>query len=1248
MRERAVRSPGLVAWSLLATFGATAAAAGQPPLPRAAEGWTVERVIEAPAIVFPTAVVAAPDGTVYLGQDPMDMPGPPTSPIDSVVAIKGDKVTLFADKLWAVMGLEWVDGTLFVVHAPYLSALRDTDGDGKADQRVDLMTGLGPKLPGFDGLNDHVASGVRLGMDGFLYIAVGDKGIPKGVARDGTTIELSGGGVIRIRPDGTGLEVVSTGESNPRSVALGATDEIFTFGTGDDSKQWPNSLTHHIGGGHHGYPYQFLDRPDRCLPVMAGQVEGAGAQGICYNDDGLPPSYRGNLFFCDWGLQAVFRYTIERHLGTFRVTARTPLVTRGDLADFHPFALAVGPDGASFYLSDWAFSGWRADGPKTGRLFRVRYVGPDRPQPAARPPLDDPAPLLGKGLDHPALSARLAAQRALAGLGGREVTPLAEKLRTGAHVDGRLHALWALDAIGSPGARDAIRQALGDREAEVRLQAARSCGMRHDRAARPALEPMLADRAPAIRREAAIALGKIGDKAAAPALLAALGEPDPFVAWSVRHALRTLGAWEVDALTAALLDERRRDDALKLTDEAWAVPVVEALNRALERTRSAEVRARIVANLGGLYRTYPPWSGRWFGTNPLAGPSPQKTQAWNPDGMARVQQGLTTALGDASHVVRIEAIAGLVVVGRPAAAALRSALATETDPRNLVALAGGLGVLGDFLSAPELSALVQESGRPESVRAAALDALGRLRGPNALNARLTLVYDEKAPAWLIARALPSLGREGILPPNDLAGFLIHTKASIRTAALLALTSRKEVPGEVRAAILARLDDPYIEVRQAAMQAVAALRLREAVPMLLSAAQKDATRVEATLALAAMPEAQALPIYLAALRDRSPELRRAGESALLAILDAVRADLEKEARSGRYTGPSAEALERVLTRFRPVTEWTVIGPFPRTTARLFLGAPSIDLAMTHVGAEGRTVAWTPRRGDAATGRVALDDLKGAPGDTSRSGYDAGTSPDLAAFAFAEVVSDRDRPARLLVGSSGAVVVTINEEPVHDSRSLAGRPYAPDSDLVACTLKAGKNRVLIQTRQGIGAWAFSVQVSEPSNLAIATGKGRTTDPEALRAFALSHAGDPRSGEALFFDAGGLGCARCHSAGGRGTSTIGPDLSGLALRFDRAGIVRSVLEPSSRLATGYQPVVVATRDAKVLTGLIRTETDAFLELVDSEAKPTRVALADIVERRRADVSIMPKGQVESLSLVEFSDLITYLETLRTAPGK
>ena len=433
--------------------------AGEDPgkRPEVAKGWSIELVAEAPRILYPTAIVAAPDGTLYLGSDPMDMPGPPTSPIDSVLAIRGGRITTFADKLCSVMGLEWIDGTLYVVHAPFLSALRDTDGDGKADSRVDLMTGLGPRLPGFNGINDHLASGTRLGMDGFLYISVGDKGIPHGVARDGTTIQLFGGGVIRIRPDGTGLEIVSTGECNPLSVALSATDEIFTYGNDDDSKKWPNSLTHHIVGGHYGYPYQFLISPRRALPVMGGQVGGVGTQGICYNEDGLPPEYRGNLFFCDWGLQTVSRFEIRKAGGTFALVRRTPLVSKGELGDFRPFSLATSADGASLWLVDWAYNGWLDPKAKSGRLYRLSYAGPGAVRPAPRPSGQDPSVRLAS-LDHPALSVRLESQRILAGIGSSVVPKLADRLKAGGPEAGRRHALWAsmqseVPRPGEPSAR---------------------------------------------------------------------------------------------------------------------------------------------------------------------------------------------------------------------------------------------------------------------------------------------------------------------------------------------------------------------------------------------------------------------------------------------------------------------------------------------------------------------------------------------------------------------------------------------------------------------------------------------------------------------------------------------------------------------------------------------------------------------------------------------------------------------------
>jgi len=1214
------------------------------PLPKVADSWAIERVAEAPQVLFPTAIVAAPDGTIYVGQDPMDMPGPATSPTDSVVALRGGKAQVFADGLWAVMGLEWVDGSLFVVHAPFLSAFTDTDGDGRADRRVDLVTGLGPKVPGFNGLNDHVASGLRLGIDGFLYVAVGDKGIPRGVGTDGATITLKGGGVIRVRPDGTGLEVVSTGERNPLSVALSDRDDVFTYGNDDDSKKWPNSLTHHIVGGHHGYPYEFLTAPWRALPIVAGELGGSGAQVVAYHEDGLPARYRGSLLVCDWGLQVVDRYVLAREGATFRVERKEPFVQKGGLGDFRPFSIAVDSDRSSLLLVDWAYNGWLADGPKTGRIFRLTYVGKDRVAPRPRHPGSDVAAPLAD-LDHPALSVRRDAQRRLASRGEAALPHLTRRLVEPRNATGRIHALWALDAIGSPASRRAIREAIADKDPDVRLQAARSAGIRRDATARDAILPLLrAPQAPA-RREAAIAVGRLGDLSAGPTLYAALGDPDPFVAWSIRRAIRGLDAWIVPELVAALRDPRRSDDALMLADESWSLGAIEALALAFSEAREASFRSRILANIAAQYRKYPDWNGRWFGTNPLAGEFPAKTVAWDRRAMERARAAIASGLADADPGVRRQAILGLSGVGPETAPQILAAIPGESDARNRAAMVATLGRWGVPGAVPLLAALVRAEDQPIAVRAEAIDALASIRTRPASVARFQVVYDPKAPPELVARALPTLGRTGALPANDLAAFLVDRPAPVRVAALLALREARALPEEVRSQVVGRLDDEDAGVRAAAIEAVARLKLREAIPRLAVLARSEPTRAEAARALETMPDPRALDVYLSDLSGRSPEARKAAGSALIAIRAEVAAPLTAMARAGQFSGPAATAVERALANFRPVVAWKVIGPFPRTVAQVFVGEASIDFSRTHAGVEGRPIRWADRAADPATGRVSIDDFKGGSGDRGGFGYDVTGSPDLAAFAYAMVESDRDRPAMLLVGSSGSLIVTLNEAAVLTHPPSGGRAYAPDSDIVRVDLRRGRNRILVRSRQGIGLWSFGLQVSDPSDLNLAS-LATPTPTARLRSVALKRPGDPRKGEALFFDARGLNCVCCHATNGRGSTAVGPDLTGLASKYDRDEIVRSILEPSSRIATGYQPVVLALRGGTVVTGVVRTETDHTIELVDSEGRAISIARSQVEERRAGDVSIMPTGLVDALAPEDFADLVAYLASLKAAP--
>ncbi len=187
-------------------------AAGAEPersWPQPAAGWSIEPASEIPLAGQPTALAGSPDGTLYVALHRPAQPG-------FVLAIQDGKSRVFADGLGVVSGLEWIDGTLYVLHPPELSAIRDTDRDGRADQRVTLVSGLGPKPVAALGVSDHIVAGLRAGIDGFLYMAVGDRGIARARGADGKTLALVGGGVIRVRSDGRGIEVVSTGSRKPR------------------------------------------------------------------------------------------------------------------------------------------------------------------------------------------------------------------------------------------------------------------------------------------------------------------------------------------------------------------------------------------------------------------------------------------------------------------------------------------------------------------------------------------------------------------------------------------------------------------------------------------------------------------------------------------------------------------------------------------------------------------------------------------------------------------------------------------------------------------------------------------------------------------------------------------------------------------------------------------------------------------------------------------------------------------------
>ncbi|MEZ6060896.1 MAG: hypothetical protein R3C19_11065 [Planctomycetaceae bacterium] len=122
----------------------------------------------------------------------------------------------------------------------------------------------------------------------------------------------------------------------------------------------------------------------------------------------------------------------------------------------------------------------------------------------------------------------------------------------------------------------------------------------------------------------------------------------------------------------------------------------------------------------------------------------------------------------------------------------------------------------------------------------------------------------------------------------------------------------------------------------------------------------------------------------------------------------------------------------------------------------------------------------------------------------------------------------------------------------------------------------------------------------------------------------------------------CSACHKIGYVGTS-IGPDLSRIGGTRTRYDLLEAILHPSSRLEQSYQPVSVVTVDGLTHNGIVKSQTADRIELVTGPNQTVTLNAADIEEQHPSDVSIMPKGLDEQISIEELSDLMALLEAAR-----
>jgi putative heme-binding domain-containing protein len=555
----------------------------------------------------------------------------------------------------------------------------------------------------------------------------------------------------------------------------------------------------------------------------------------------------------------------------------------------------------------------------------------------------------------------------------------------------------------------------------------------------------------------------------------------------------------------------------------------------------------------------------------------------------------------------------------------------NVDLRRDLALA--LGAMEDREALPLLVAALGDDQTPEPVRDAALAGVETIGGDLAVKTLIDVLGKDDVPAARQPRLIAALAK---FKAKEAVPVLLARSRSNVPAVRAASVNALAAVGTLESAgarLRESLNDPELEVRNAALASLAALKDFESVPAFLEAYGHASTRFEATMALAALPDVRSLQVYLAGLSDRNQDLRKACSTALSTIRDEAAPVLEKLSERHELPGAAVPELVKIFTGLQPITQWRVIGPFPKESKPLVNPEGTIDLNASVAGLEGKPTTWKLTQAIDAQGQVDL-------------GKVFSNNDTVYAFGYAEINADAARKAQLAVGSDDTLTVWLNGKKVYEF--LDRRGFAPDVARVDVDLVQGTNRLVVNCGNEGGGWQYSVGVTAAADYAFLKGVSPGAfNPDEFREFAMKHPGKAEHGQALFSDMKGLACAKCHVVKGQG-GAVGPDLSGVGATYPREELIASVLYPSQKIFSGYEPVIVATGDGRILTGILKRESPEEIEIQDADAKTLVLKAGEIDERKTSDVSLMPSGLAEGLSKEDFADVIAYLESLKDKPAE
>jgi quinoprotein glucose dehydrogenase len=140
-----------------------------------------------------------------------------------------------------------------------------------------------------------------------------------------------------------------------------------------------------------------------------------------------------------------------------------------------------------------------------------------------------------------------------------------------------------------------------------------------------------------------------------------------------------------------------------------------------------------------------------------------------------------------------------------------------------------------------------------------------------------------------------------------------------------------------------------------------------------------------------------------------------------------------------------------------------------------------------------------------------------------------------------------------------------------------------------------------------------------------------------------GDAAAGRKIFFEKPEVQCVRCHKAGQEAEGgEVGPNLTGIGARQTREYLLESIVLPNQRVAAGYESLIVTMKNGVAYGGVLKSESNAELELNSPEDGLLKLNKAEIRSRERGP-SAMPEELRQVLGKRELRDLVEFLSGLR-----